>query len=120
MSGAERSSLRSVIGKALLAWYLSQRDVASVYGAAGSLIVILLWVYSASQILFFGAEYTKAYAQQYHAAIAPRAYAEFIDQIQAHPSIVGELAGALGVLLFEWKAIRWYFSIRRFWKRLLR
>jgi membrane protein len=49
-------------GKEILGLYLGKSGVASSYGAAGSLIVLLLWVYYSAQIVFFGAEYTKAYA----------------------------------------------------------
>ena len=50
------------IGKTLIGLYLGRSTVASVYGAAGSLIVILLWVYYSAQIVLFGAEFTRAYA----------------------------------------------------------
>ena len=52
------------IGKSLLGLYLGRSSVASAYGAAGSLAIVLLWVYYVSQIVFFGAEFTKAYALQ--------------------------------------------------------
>jgi membrane protein len=45
--------------------------VASVYGAAGSLIVILLWVYYSAQIVFFGAEFTKIYSRRFGAVVVP-------------------------------------------------
>lgn len=60
--GAFVTSLLFSIGKLVIGLYLGRSGVASAYGAAGSLIVILLWVYYASQILFFGAELTRAYA----------------------------------------------------------
>jgi membrane protein len=50
------------IGKFIIGFYLGHTAVVSQYGAAGSLIVILLWIYYSSQILFFGAEFTKVYA----------------------------------------------------------
>ena len=52
-------------GKEVLGLYLGKSGVASSYGAAGSLIVLLLWVYYSAQIVFFGAEFTKAYANQF-------------------------------------------------------
>jgi len=52
-------------GKEVLGLYLGKSGVASSYGAAGSLIVLLLWVYYSAQILFFGAEFTKAYANKF-------------------------------------------------------
>ncbi len=50
-----------VLGKTLIGLYLGRSAVASAYGAAGSLAIVLLWVYYVSQIFFFGAEFTKAY-----------------------------------------------------------
>ena len=49
-------------GKSLIGWYLAVAAIGSAYGAAGALIVILLWVYYSAQIFLFGAECTKAYA----------------------------------------------------------
>jgi membrane protein len=54
-----------LIGKALIGFYLANSGVASAYGAAGSLIVLLLWVYYTSQLLFFGAEITKIYTYRF-------------------------------------------------------
>jgi membrane protein len=51
------------IGKTLLAFYFSIANPASVYGVAGSVILVLLWVSYSSMILFFGAEFTAAYAK---------------------------------------------------------
>jgi membrane protein len=45
--------------------------VASAYGAAGSLVIILLWVYYSAQILFFGAEFTQVYANKYGSGVVP-------------------------------------------------
>jgi membrane protein len=50
-------------GKVLIGWYLGTSQVASSYGAAASLVTILLWIYYSSLILLFGAEFTKAYAE---------------------------------------------------------
>jgi membrane protein len=47
----------------LIGLYLGRSTVASVYGAAGSLIVILLWIYSLAQVVFFGAEFIKVYSE---------------------------------------------------------
>jgi len=59
------------IGKMGLAYYFGAANPASVYGAAGSIILILLWVSYSSMILFFGAEFTAAYAKKYSGTIAP-------------------------------------------------
>ncbi len=50
------------LGKFLLGWYLGQEGVTSGFGTAGSLVVLLLWVYYSSLILLFGAEFTRVYA----------------------------------------------------------
>jgi membrane protein len=60
--GALLTAVLFVIGKYLLGVYLGKSAVGSSYGAAGSLIMILLWVYYSAQILFFGAEFTRIYA----------------------------------------------------------
>ena len=58
--GAAVTALLFTIGKSLIGLYLGRSTVASVYGAAGSLIVILLWIYYSAQVVFFGAEFTKS------------------------------------------------------------
>ena len=63
--GAGMTSLLFTIGKLVIGLYLGKSEVGLVYGAAGSLIVILLWVYYASQIFLFGAEFTAVYASSH-------------------------------------------------------
>lgn len=63
--GAVVTSLLFVIGKSLIGFYLSRTNVASAYGAAGSLVVVLLWVYYSSLIFFFGAIFTRIHSRQY-------------------------------------------------------
>lgn len=60
--GAIITALLFIIGKSLIGWYIGSSAVASTYGAAGGLIVLLLWVYYTSQIFMFGAELARAYA----------------------------------------------------------
>ena len=67
--GAGMTSLLFTIGKLLIGLYLGKSEVGSVYGAAGSLIVILLWVYYAAQIFLFGAEFTAVYASSHGSRI---------------------------------------------------
>ena len=57
------------LGNYLIGLYLSRTSVASAYGAAGSLVVVLLWVYYSSQILLYGAEFTQVYANRYDTPI---------------------------------------------------
>ncbi|MBX3083683.1 MAG: YihY/virulence factor BrkB family protein [Anaerolineae bacterium] len=65
--GALITALLFNIGRILISAYLGRSSFSSTYGAAGSLVVILLWVYYSAQILFFGAEFTRVYTQTYYA-----------------------------------------------------
>jgi membrane protein len=69
--GAAATAALFTIGKFLLGWYLGRGSTTSVYGAAGSLVAMLLWVYYSAQILFFGAEFTQAYAKATGAPMTP-------------------------------------------------
>jgi len=63
--GAVVTAVLFTIGKSLIGWYIGSSAVASTYGAAGALIVLLLWVYYSAQIFLLGAEFTKAYANRH-------------------------------------------------------
>jgi membrane protein len=63
--GALLTSALFTVGKLLIGLYLGRSTVASVYGAAGSVVVLVVWVYYAAQIFFFGAEVTQAYAHRH-------------------------------------------------------
>jgi membrane protein len=69
--GAATSAFLFTLGKLLLGLYLAKANIASSYGAAGSLVVILVWVYYSAMILFFGAELTQVYANRYGSRIVP-------------------------------------------------
>ncbi|WP_026734220.1 YihY/virulence factor BrkB family protein [Fischerella sp. PCC 9605] len=73
--GAAITSLLFSIGRYALGHYLGNATFGSTYGAAGSIVVILVWVYYAAQILFFGAEFTQVYARRYGSRIVPADYA---------------------------------------------
>lgn len=75
LAGAIATALLFMLGKFAISFYISKSNVGSTYGATGSLVVLLLWVYYSSLILYFGAEFTKAYAVQYGSAIYPNKYA---------------------------------------------
>jgi membrane protein len=80
MAGACFTSFLFTIGKQLIGIYLGRVNYASTYGAAGSVLIVLVWVYYSAQLFFFGAEFTKVYAKQTgrhpigpgHAATIPR------------------------------------------------
>ena len=70
-AGAAGTAFLFVVGKFLIGLYLGNTDAGSAYGAAGSLAIILLWVYYAAMIILFGAEFTQAWAQRYGKGIKP-------------------------------------------------
>jgi membrane protein len=80
--GAFFTALLFMIGKFGITFYINNSDVGSTYGAAGSLAVLFVWVYFSSMILYFGAEFTKAYAVKYGAEIRPDEYAVIIQTVQ--------------------------------------
>ena len=63
--GAAFTALLFTVGKTLIGFYLGRAGTASVYGAAGSLVLVLLWIYYSAQILFLGAEFTEVYSRRY-------------------------------------------------------
>lgn len=63
--GAAVTALLFTIGKFALGFYLGRQTFGSTYGAAGSILIILLWIYYSAQILLFGAEFTQVYAKKY-------------------------------------------------------
>ena len=69
--GGALTALFFTIGKFALGMYLGRSGVSSAYGAAGSLVVLLLWVYYSAQILFFGAEFTQVYANRFGKKLEP-------------------------------------------------
>jgi len=66
------------LGKLGIGYYLGQSNLATVYGAAGSIIIIMVWVYYSAMILYLGAEFTKVYAKFYGGKIFPNEYAVWI------------------------------------------
>jgi membrane protein len=62
--GAVVTAVLFTIGKSLISWYIGSSAVTSSFGAAGALLVLLLWVYYSAQIFLLGAEFTKVYATQ--------------------------------------------------------
>lgn len=76
--GALITSLLFLLGKILIGLYLSSSKLASLFDAAGSVILIMLWVYYSSAILYLGAVFTKVYAAKYGGKIQPSKYATWI------------------------------------------
>jgi membrane protein len=77
--GAAVTALLFTIGKFVIGLYLGKSTVASSYGAAGALVILLLWVYYSAQIFLLGAEFTKAYADS-HGALGQRAVPHSHDE----------------------------------------
>lgn len=73
--GAMITALLFTVGKWGLGLYLGRASFASTYGAAGSLVIVLAWVYYSTQILLFGAEFTQVYARRYGSRIVPDEHA---------------------------------------------
>ena len=80
--GALVTTFLFMLGKLAISFYISKSNIGGTYGAMGSLVVLLLWVYYSSVILYFGAEFTKAYAMKYGAEIKPAPYAVTTKQIE--------------------------------------
>jgi len=78
--GAAITSLLFTVGKWLIGLYLGHSTIGSTYGAAGSLAVLLVWLYYSAQIFLFGAELTKAYADRYGSRIVPLPNAEPVTE----------------------------------------
>lgn len=80
--GAMVTAVLFMVGKFGITFYIGQSDVSSTYGAAGSLVVLLVWVYYSAIILYFGAEFTKNYAAEYGGHILPSHYAVWVKNVE--------------------------------------
>lgn len=80
--GSITTAILFMIGKFAIGFYLGKTHISSTYGAAGSIVIILLWVYYSSVILFFGATFTKVYAKRTGRNIYPNDYAVWIQEIE--------------------------------------
>jgi membrane protein len=78
--GAVITALLFAVGKLLIGLYLGRSTVGTTYGAAGSLVVILIWIYYSAQILFFGAELTQVYTNKHGSRIKPSKDAEPVTE----------------------------------------
>ena len=82
MVGAFITSILFLLGKFGISLYVSNSDIGSTYGAAGSLVVLLVWIYFSSIILYLGAEFTRAWSLQYGDEIKPGKYAVTTKQVE--------------------------------------
>ena len=74
------------VGKALIGWYLAKASVASSFGAAGSLIGVIVWVYYSSAILLLGAEITRAYVNFVGHKVTPKAHSQMLPELEVNKS----------------------------------
>jgi membrane protein len=81
-AGAFTTALLFMAGKYLIGLYLGQSTMTTAYGAAGSIIVILVWVYYSAIILYFGAVFTRVYAVHNGSQIYPNNYAVWVEQVE--------------------------------------
>lgn len=85
--GAVVTAVLFTIGRYLIALYLAHSTVASVYGTAGSLVALLVWVYYSCAILFYGGEFIRAYRQAHHLKTEPKETAVLVHEevVETHP-----------------------------------
>lgn len=81
-AGAFTTAFFFMLGKFLISFYLGHNTMSSTYGAAGSVILILLWVYYSSMILYFGASFTREYAIECGSHIYPNKFAVWVEQVE--------------------------------------
>ena len=82
LKGAITTSLLFMLGKFGITFYLGTKNIGNIYGAAGSIIIVLLWVYYSSIILYFGAAVTKNNAQLHGNRIYPNDYAVWTEYVE--------------------------------------
>ena len=80
LMGAFFTAILFLLGKYLINIYLSGSSTVSAYGAAGAVVLIILWIYYSAIILYFGAEFTKVYANEYGGEIRPSEFAVFVEK----------------------------------------
>ncbi|MEO7960441.1 MAG: YihY/virulence factor BrkB family protein [Ginsengibacter sp.] len=83
-AGSLATAILFMLGKFAITFYITKSDIGGTYGTAGSLVVLLVWVYYSSFILYFGAEFTKAWAVQFGSRIDPNEYTLFAKTIEVH------------------------------------
>ena len=86
--GSIFTAILFMLGKSALGFYLGKSSIVSTYGAAGSLIVILLWIYYSALVLYFGAEFTKVYAYTFGNKITPNDYAVYVEKQEVEKEVL--------------------------------
>lgn len=90
--GSAVSAVLFMLGKFAMSYCLGHSKISTTYGAAGSIILILIWVYYSAIILYFGAEFTKVYVRMHKRKIIPNNYAVLIDKyiVEIEPKTVSD------------------------------
>lgn len=89
LPGALTSGILFMIGKFAISFYIGKSNVGSTYGAAGSLVVLLLWVYYSAMILYLGAEFAKAWSAHKGSSIQPNDYAVALKKVEVESDKTG-------------------------------
>jgi len=79
--GSISTAFLFTVGKFVIGYYLAASSIASSFGAAGSVVIVLVWIYYSACILFFGAEITKIYARKFGSGIVPNSRAVLVDDL---------------------------------------
>jgi membrane protein len=82
LTGAITTALLFMLGKFGISFYLGTKNIGNTYGAAGSIVIVLVWVYYSAIILYFGAAFTKNYAHEKGRRIYPNDYAVWIEYVE--------------------------------------
>jgi membrane protein len=86
-SGAIFTALLFMLGRYLIGLYIRQTATESTYGAAGAIVVLLVWIYYSAVILYIGAEFTQVYAEAYGGSIEPAEYAVHVQQTEVEKEV---------------------------------
>jgi membrane protein len=91
--GALITSTLFTLGKYAIGFYLGRSNIANIYGAAGSVMILMIWVYYSAAILYLGAVFTKVYATNFGGKIYPNAYSVWIkvEEIPVNKPIIHEV-----------------------------
>jgi membrane protein len=79
--GSVSTAFLFTVGKFVIGYYLAASSIASSFGAAGSVVIVLVWIYYSACILFFGAEITKVYARKFGSGVVPNSRAVLVDDL---------------------------------------
>jgi len=80
LAGSLVTAALFMMGKFIISYYIGRSNLGIIYGTAGSIIIVMLWVYYSAVILYFGAEFTMTYAKHYGTEIVPNDYAVWVKQ----------------------------------------